>query len=248
MVIDPFLGSNQQPVFSFPPIDIGSSGKAYFYNPGAYDLDGDSLSYELVTPKQSIDANVTGYSLPNDIQFYDGLNYSIANEAGSGPPTFTIDAVTGDLIWDAPGSVGEYTIAIKVQEWRKIAGRWVSMGFRVLDIQLTIRETENQRPVFEISGDTCVIANSLIETTLLTADPEGQEVFLKPQVKLIISPAIRLCLIREAVTPPEPASWILAGTLPVKMPATAPMPFTSNQSMFRPHRQTPDWLYSKPGM
>lgn len=179
VVIDPFLGSNQQPVFSFPPIDIGSSGKAYFYNPGAYDLDGDSLSYELVTPKQSIDANVTGYSLPNDIQFYDGLNYSIANEAGSGPPTFTIDAVTGDLIWDTPGSVGEYTIAIKVQEWRKIAGRWVSMGFRVLDIQLTIRETENQRPVFEISGDTCVIANSLIETTLLTADPEGQEVFFK---------------------------------------------------------------------
>ena len=179
VVIDPFLGSNTQSVFSFPPIDIVAPGKAFFYNPGVYDPDGDSLSYELVTPKQSIDENIAGYVLPNDIQFYDGLNYNSANEANNGPPTFVIDAVTGDLTWDAPGSVGEYNFAIKVEEWRKVTGRWISMGFRVLDIQITVRETNNERPGFEVPKDTCVIAGSLLQTSLLTTDPDGHEVIFK---------------------------------------------------------------------
>ena len=140
IVIDPFLGDNTQPVFSFAPIEVASAGKAYLHNLGAYDPDGDSLSYELVTPKQSVAENVSDYSLPNDIEHYAGLDYSSANEAMNGPPTFAIDAITGDLIWDAPGSVGEYGLAIKVQEWRKIRGKWISMGFRVLDMQVTVEE------------------------------------------------------------------------------------------------------------
>jgi hypothetical protein len=48
------------------------------------------------------------------------------------PPTFTIDPVTGDICWDAPGprkrdggliagpdDYAEYNIAFVVEEWRK---------------------------------------------------------------------------------------------------------------------------------
>lgn len=181
VVIDPFLGDNTQPEFSFPLIDVAIAGKAFFHNMGAYDPDGDSLAYQLVTPKQSMEKNVDGYSFPNDIMHYEGLNYSVANEDMTGPPTLAIDATTGDLSWDAPGLTGEYGLAIRVEEWRKFEGKWIKIGHRVRDMQITVEESNNQGPDFTAPDDTCVVANSLLETSLLTSDPDGHEVFFTTQ-------------------------------------------------------------------
>ncbi|GIR72975.1 MAG: hypothetical protein CM15mP75_4870 [Flammeovirgaceae bacterium] len=48
ILIDPFFGLNNTPVLLIPPIDNGVVGIRYIHNPGAFDPDGDSLSYELV--------------------------------------------------------------------------------------------------------------------------------------------------------------------------------------------------------
>ena len=177
IVVDPFLGTNTQPAFSFAPVDVATSGKAYFYNPGAYDPDGDSLSYQLVVPKQAVDANVDDYSFPNDILFYAGVDYDIANEAMNGTPTLSIDPITGIITWDAPGSLGDYSLAFKVEEWRKVGGKWISIGFRTVDMQITVEGGSDGRPDFDIPNDTCVVANSPLQTSLLAADPDGHEVF-----------------------------------------------------------------------
>ena len=89
----------------------------FIHNPGAFDIDGDSLSYKLVVPKQFKDREVTNYSDPNDPKFY-ASNFSNGNENQNGPPVFSIDAITGDLVWDSPGAMGEYNIAFIVEEWR----------------------------------------------------------------------------------------------------------------------------------
>jgi len=43
--IDPFLGCNNTPVLLIPPIDQACTGVTFMHNPGAFDPDGDSLSY-----------------------------------------------------------------------------------------------------------------------------------------------------------------------------------------------------------
>jgi hypothetical protein len=103
--IDPFLGCDNSPRLLVPPIDKACRGAAFYHNPGAYDPDGDSLSYEFTIPKREKGIEVNNYRKPNAKEFYDkiGVNYSTANENGNGPPGFTINPVTGTIIWAALG-------------------------------------------------------------------------------------------------------------------------------------------------
>ena len=48
IVINPFIGGNSSPQLLNPPIDNGCTNVIYYHNPGAYDPDGDSLSYSLI--------------------------------------------------------------------------------------------------------------------------------------------------------------------------------------------------------
>jgi len=58
ITIDPFLGCSNTPVLLVPPVDKGCTGVAFFHNPGAFDPDGDSISFELTIPKREKETNV----------------------------------------------------------------------------------------------------------------------------------------------------------------------------------------------
>ena len=108
ILIDPFLGCNNTPVLLIPPIDQACSGVMFMHNPGAYDPDGDSLSYELVVPFSDRNLQVVRYQDPaanSPRQFY--TNYNNGNEEGNAPPTFSIDPSDGFLTrapkpWSSP--------------------------------------------------------------------------------------------------------------------------------------------------
>ncbi len=178
IIIDPFLGCSNTPVLLVPPIDKACTGVAFFHNPGAFDPDGDSLSYEFVVPKMSKNLDVVAYLDPNTKTFYDriGLNYGVANEAGDGEPIFEIDPVTGTITWDAPGAPGEYNIAFKIYEWRKIAGVWVQQGYVTRDMQIIVEDCNNQRPELEVPSDFCVVAGETITFDVLGTDPDFDSV------------------------------------------------------------------------
>jgi hypothetical protein len=180
IIIDPFLGCSNTPRLLVPPIDKGCTGAAFYHNPGAYDPDGDSLSYELTIPKREKDANVYGYLDPNGKKFYDaiGLNYGTANEDGNGPPTFSIDE-SGTLLWDAPGAPGEYNVAFLIKEWRKINGIWIQLGYVVRDMQIIIEDCLNQRPELNVPPDICVEAGQLINIDVFGTDPDYDSVKLE---------------------------------------------------------------------
>ncbi|MFM8362547.1 MAG: gliding motility-associated C-terminal domain-containing protein, partial [Haliscomenobacter sp.] len=100
-----FQGCNNTPVLLQPPIDIGCVGRPFIHNPNAYDSDGDSLSYHLVTPLQDVGLQVPNYLFPNNI--------------APGPRNnLTINSVTGDIVWDAPQRAGEYNLAMIIVEYR----------------------------------------------------------------------------------------------------------------------------------
>lgn len=178
--IDPFLGCNSTPRLLVPPIDQACPGVAFFHSPGAFDPDGDSLSYELVVPFSDRDQPVLRYQDPSDNEpevFYP--DYNTGNEAGTGPPDFTIDPISGILKWDSPGEagIGEYNIAFVVREWREILGEWVPLGFVRRDMQIIVADCEdNDRPDLIIPEDVCVVAGTVLEATIFGIDPDNDSV------------------------------------------------------------------------
>ncbi len=163
---------DNSPVLLVPPIDQACSGVAFYHNPGAYDPDGDSLSFELVIPYFKRSSNVAGYRDPNNSGFY--TNFSQGNENGNAPPTFTIDPIDGTIVWDAPGQAGEYNIAFIIKEWRNINGAWREIGFVRRDMQVIVSGAcTNERPKLIVPNDTCIVAGAILNKTIFGIDPEN---------------------------------------------------------------------------
>ena len=180
--IDP-LFCNQSPIFLNPPIDGASVGNRFIHIPGGYDPDGDSLSYELVFPKEDRDSPVIGYQYPDDFDISAGDVSNPTNQAGTAPPTVTIDPITGELVWDAPvyafdNQQTEYNVSFIMREWRKIGGEWVELGYITRDMQIIVEDAENDPPELTIPADTCVEAGTLLEAQVTGVDPDGNNVLL----------------------------------------------------------------------
>ena len=180
LVVDPLI-PNSTPFFTVPPIDQGVVGGIFEHNPGAFDPDGDSLSYYFTIPRQDDGLDVNGYLSLIDPSFYD--NFNEGNQAKDGPPTLTIDPSTGTLTWDAPGGATipdeenrEFNVAFVVEEWRRINGELIQLGFVTRDMQIIIWDFENEPPELEIPEDTCVIAGETVTGIITGTDPDGDPV------------------------------------------------------------------------
>ena len=186
ITIDPFIGVNNSPVLTIPPADNGAVNVRFIHNPGAYDPDGDSLSYKIEVPKQGFDRVVNNYRDPASAEF------SKNKEDGTGPAFMRVDAIFGDLVWDAPGTAGQYSVAMRITEWRKIDGKYVEIGYVVRDMQIIIENTKNKRPKLILPPDLCVVAGTRIKEIIQGEDPDGDpikiEVFGEP-VEINTSPA-----------------------------------------------------------
>lgn len=174
LVINSAFGLNSTPVLLNIPVDSAAVGVKYIHNPGAFDIDGDSLSYKLSIPMEDrqqangIGGAIEGYKDPSTVG-----TAPIRNEAGTGPATFRIDARTGDLIWDAPQKIGQYNVAFIIEEWRKAPdGSYVRIGEIVRDMQIIVVETDNRRPELIVPNDFCVEAGDLIEFEVIATDKD----------------------------------------------------------------------------
>ena len=171
LVINPFLGNNNSVQLLNAPVDKGCVGKLYLHNPSAYDPDGDSLSYRLVTCKGQDGIEIPGYTLPQ-------ASHSIE-----------IDPVTGELRWDAPVMQGEYNVAIMVEEWR----HGVKIGSVVRDMQILILACGNDLPEIHCDEQYCLVAGEQLDFVISASDPDGDNVTLSASgapLELAIGPAM----------------------------------------------------------
>ena len=97
MLVDSFLGVDQSPVLSLYGSQNGLSGVKQRINHGAYDMNGDSLSYTIITLSNADGEPLATYSHPNSDQFY--TVYAQGNAANDSIPTYSIDPVSGDIQW-----------------------------------------------------------------------------------------------------------------------------------------------------
>jgi gliding motility-associated-like protein len=162
LIINGFTGANSSPEFKYSPIDRGCTGTCFFHNPGAFDADGDSLSYAITTSRGDGGLTIPGYSFP---------------DPGPGG-TFGIDPVTGLLSWCSPQKQGEYNIAFIVSEWRRnTAGKYELIGTVLRDMQILVKTCINNRPpVVTVPPDTCVEAGALIFQRIRVSDPDSGDV------------------------------------------------------------------------
>src|SRR5690606_23644599 len=97
------------------------------HNPGAFDPDGDSLSYAITTSRAEGGGPVSGYSFP--------------------PGDYGINPLTGELRWCAPVKSGEYNLAFIVYEWRKNTnGVYENIGYVLRDMQVIAEECHIKQP------------------------------------------------------------------------------------------------------
>lgn len=216
--IDGIVGCNNTPILLIAPVDRGCVGVAFQHNPGAYDPDGDSLSYELVVPFQDRSTTVNGYRGPNDRSFYVG-DYNASNEQKNGPPAFKINQVTGTITWDAPGTQGEYNIAFVVIEWRRIKlpgtdrFEWLKLGFVRRDMQIIIEDCKNERPDLIIPKDTCVVAGTTLKAIILGLDPDKDNVKIEAFSEIFGETFIS----RATVNPPSPGISLPTSPKPAEL-------------------------------
>lgn len=158
IILDPFAGPSSTPVLLNAPIDDACINRRYEHNPGAYDPDGDSLSYELTTCAGEFGDPISNYSFPAGL---------------------SINAVTGDLVWDAPTQQGEYNFAIRINEWRRLEnGVYIPIGYMIRDMQVTVLPCDNNPPIVETINEICVEAGDTLEFLVKAWDPDGDPVTL----------------------------------------------------------------------
>ncbi len=150
LLINPFLGSNTSPILLNPPVDNACVNLPYLHNPGAYDPDGDSLSYEIVPCRGFNGEIIPSYTYPE-----------AENE-------FSIDPVTGTLLWDFPPLTESYNVAILIKEWRN----GVVIGTVTRDMQIDVITCDNQPPQISEVATQCVEAGETLEFNISATDPD----------------------------------------------------------------------------
>ncbi len=162
-LLDPqFFGYNNSPVLYQPPIDYANVGYPFVHNPNAFDVDGDSLYFELIPPLEGIGVPVPNYQYPDEI-----VNTAANN--------MTLNSSTGEFIWDAPQQEGIYNIAFLIREFRN----GVQIGNIIRDMQVIVEDLNNEPPEIMALNDTCVYIGESLEIVVTATDPnEDQTVTL----------------------------------------------------------------------
>ncbi|MBX3475965.1 MAG: hypothetical protein KF754_16465, partial [Planctomycetes bacterium] len=159
LVISPLTGGNCSVRFLNSPLQDACRQSLWVHNPGAFDSDGDSLSYELIPCSGAGCATIPGYLYPDQVP-------APAN-------TFSMDPLTGTITWNTPQLIGEYNIAFRVREWRRLGnGNYQEVGWVTRDMQITVKPCNNQTPVIADLPDTCVVAGTFLAFNVAASDPD----------------------------------------------------------------------------
>lgn len=147
-------GCNSSPELTQIPIENACIGSVWTHNPGAFDVDGDSLAFEFTTPERAARVPISNYVLPNAV--------------GGGVDALSINATTGQITWDAPAVSGEYNLAFLIKSFRN----GIPLDTVVRDMQIFVTECNNDPPELDIPfEEICVVAGEVIEFDVVASAP-----------------------------------------------------------------------------
>jgi len=164
LTINPFTFCNTSAILINPPIDVACKFQCWTHNPNAYDPDGDSLAFKISQSLDAYGALIPGYSYPPVL----------------GGGSMSVNPYTGDLTWcPGPTTAGQYNVAMKIEEWRKIGSNYYKVGEIFRDIQIDVLDNcLNNPPSIANVEDTCVVAGSSLTFNITATDPDGDSLLL----------------------------------------------------------------------
>ncbi len=152
-----FQGCNSSPQLLNPPIDYGCVGQPFIHNVGAYDPDGDSLSYEITVPLQAVGTPVPNYTFPQNIQNITGC-------------CLTLNPKTGTIRWENPVYPGEYNVAMIIISWRN----GIPIDTTLRDMQILVFQCQkNRAPEISTIEEVCVVAGKAVQFQVRATDPDA---------------------------------------------------------------------------
>jgi gliding motility-associated-like protein len=152
------------------PIDNACAGARYVYNPGAFDVDGDALVYELAESRGRSNQIAAGYTFPS-----------------SSDTAIYVNKTTGDLVWHTPNAPGVYNVGILIREYRN----GVEIGNVLRDLQIIVKAgCVNQPPVITAQSLYCVSAGDTLTAPISASDPDLVDKVSLSAQGLILEPPI----------------------------------------------------------
>ncbi len=138
---------NSSPIFTNAPVLVACAGQDFYYNLGAIDPDGDSLSYAFGTALGGANSPLTYVSPYSTTVPFPYLGAPIQSPPALPPSGISIDASTGDIRFRPMGTFVAM-LTIEVKQWRNIGGIPTLMGITRRDIQFsTLNCPSNNPPV-----------------------------------------------------------------------------------------------------
>ncbi len=150
---------NSSPQFKELPLYGFSVGKQYETDWGATDPDGDSLVYTLIKALEG------GPTAPSFVEIPFPNGYSLNGNIADGNPDFQVNSSTG-IITFKPTIANNYLVAMKVEEYRSIAGQPTKIGEVRREMQIqTYLSTDMPPKLYDNASNTTkvdtIMANSL---------------------------------------------------------------------------------------
>ncbi|TGE14654.1 T9SS type B sorting domain-containing protein [Hymenobacter elongatus] len=215
---------NRSPVLNAPAIDKAARNQVFLHNPAASDADGDSLSYELRVSQQAgsvqsalsnnntpIPRTCSGFVFPEQVTPI-GVKVPYLGDPGGGPAIFTIDPITGQIVWNAPNRIGDFNVAFIVREWRRTEFGVRQIGEVIRDMQIVVDGTVNLRPTVFIPQDICVVAGVQVRKNVTATDPERNPVTISAFGGIFGRPVAPATFVQDALGPQPIAHGIFRWT------------------------------------
>lgn len=133
---------NSSPYFTVKPVPYMCVNGSFTFNNGAVDPNGDSLSFEMVSPLTSASLTCTTNPNPTPILATTGTPpFNVTTNPLQTNNTFTINSQTGQLSF-TPSVVQRATITVLVREWRN----GVQIGSIMRDVQVIVMNCTSTPP------------------------------------------------------------------------------------------------------
>jgi gliding motility-associated-like protein len=155
------LTGSCSPQFLNLPIQDACVAQPWVHNPGAFDVDGDSLAFEAIACLGFGCQPIPGYVFPNEVVAGSSAQYGI-------------DPFTGTISWVSPEVLGVYNLAFKVTEYRYVPALDLMepIGFVIRDMQVDVKACNNLVPEVKQVNDTCLVAGSTLLVPVSASDPD----------------------------------------------------------------------------
>lgn len=166
IIIDPFLGCNSTPALENLPYGGNEKSQKYFYDMSFIDEENDSLSFKFTTPMQDVNVDVIDYWLPEEKEILGARRIS----------KFSIDPYNGTLFWNSKDLEGLFSVAVRVNEWRKVEGVYYRISCSTIDFLISLYDSKDQPPEIGSFSDSVILVDKEFSEKILFSDPDNDSI------------------------------------------------------------------------